>query len=174
MQSVHLHNTQQTERGDVDLRGGRMSENVFLTGNSSTLQSPNNCGVLPLHVACQHHDSINVIQYLLSLDAATLDALDIEGCTALHYTCRGAKYETITMLLETYGAVSVSKRNAHGKLPIDLLFESSEGLDRDRVEYIESVFRLLTLYPETLMNYNGNMKRPDATQNGKKRKLEAV
>eukprot|EP00984_Skeletonema_dohrnii_P005902 scaffold2089_cov125-Skeletonema_dohrnii-CCMP3373.AAC.4 len=111
MQSVHLHNTQQTERGDVDLRGGRMSENVFLTGNSSTLQSPNNC--------------------------ATFDAVDIEGCTALHYTCRGAKYETITMLLETYGAVSVSKRNAHGKLPIDLLFESSEGLDRDSVEYTE-------------------------------------
>jgi len=125
-------------------------------------------------VACQHHDSINVIQYLLSLDAATLDAVDIEGCTALHYACRGAKYETITMLLTTYDAVSVSKRNAHGKLPIDLLFESSEGLDRDSVEYTDSVFRLLTVYPEALMNYNCNMKRPDAAQNGKKRKFEAV
>jgi hypothetical protein len=81
------------------------------------------------------------------------------------------------MLLEKYDAVSVSKRNAHKKLPIDLLFESSDVLDRDSVEYTDSVFRLLKAYPDTLMNYNFDMKQPAdayATQNGKKRKLDAV
>jgi hypothetical protein len=71
-----------------------------------------------------------------------------EGNTALHYACLGAKYETITLLLEKYDAISVSKRNTHKKLPIDLLWESNEVLDREGVEYTESVFR----YPETIMN----------------------
>ena len=51
--------------------------------------------------------------------------------------------------MDKYDAVSVSKRNAQKKLPIDLLWESNEILDRESVEYTESVFRLLKAYPET-------------------------
>ena len=54
--------------------------------------------------------------------------------------------------MDKYDAVSVSKPNAQKKLPIDLLCESNEVLDRENVEYTESVFRLLKAYPETTMN----------------------
>lgn len=57
------------------------------------------------------------------------------------------------MLLDKYDAVSVSRRNAHMKLPIDLLFESNEAIDRESGEYTESVFRLLSANPEAIMNY---------------------
>ena len=61
------------------------------------------------------------------------------------------------MLLEKYGAVSVSKRNTLKKLPIYLLWErSNDILDRESIEYTESVFRLLTAHPETLMNVDMN------------------
>eukprot|EP00985_Skeletonema_marinoi_P018094 scaffold10048_cov66-Skeletonema_marinoi.AAC.2 len=146
---------------------------LLVKGNPSAIRNFDQSGVIPLHLACRHHDSTNVVQYLLSLDATTLDAVDGEGNTALHYACRGAKYETIAMLLETYNAVSVSRRNARKKLPIDL-WESNVVEDRDGIVYTESFFRLLKAYPEIVMDYNMDMKQPaaaDANQNGKKRKF---
>eukprot|EP00984_Skeletonema_dohrnii_P021402 scaffold10679_cov99-Skeletonema_dohrnii-CCMP3373.AAC.7 len=152
---------------------------LLVKGNPSAIRNIDINFALPLHVACQHHESADVIQYLVGLDTSILDAIDRKGYTALHYACRGAKYENIALLLEKYDAVSVSKRNAHGKLPIDLLWESSAVEDRESIEYTESVFRLLRAYPETVMNYNVDMKHPAAAdrcsnQNGKKRKLDAV
>ena len=126
-------------------------------------------------MACQHHDSACVVQYLLDLDIRTLRVADFDNNTALHYACRGAKYESIALLLEKYDAVSVSKRNAQNKLPIDLLWESNEVLDRESVEYTESVFRLLKAYPETVIDCIVSMKQQIKSedypsQNGKKRK----
>jgi len=150
---------------------------LLVKGNPSAIRNIDINFALPLHVACQHHSSAAVIQYLVGLDTSILDAIDRQGNTALHYACRGAKYDNIALLLEKYDAVSVSKRNAHGKLPIDLLWESSAVEDRESIEYTESVFRLLRAYPETVMNHNLDMKQEAdtyATQNGKKRKLYAV
>ncbi len=125
---------------------------LLVKGNPQALQSNDNNGALPLHVACQHHDSNDVIDFLAGLDPSTLDAVDGEGNTALHLACCGAKYDMIAMLLEKYDAVSVSKRNAHGELPIDLLWESICAVgDRESIEYTESVYRLLKAYPETVM-----------------------
>ena len=76
----------------------------------------------------------------------TLRAVDYDSNTAIHYACRGAKYDTIALLLEKYDAISISRRNAHKKLSIDLLWESNEVSDRGCVEYTESVFRLLKAY----------------------------
>ena len=121
---------------------------LLVKGNPPALQSGDIGGALPLHVACEHHDSTNVVGYLIELDTTSLSALDKDGNTALHYACRGAKYETIALLLEKFGAASVSKRNAHGKLPIDMLWESKEVDDRESVEYTEIVFQLLKAYPE--------------------------
>ena len=116
------------------------------------MQSADNNGALPLNVACQHHDSNDVIDFLAGLDPSTLDAVDGEGNTALNLACCGAKYDTITMLQEKYDAISVSKRNDPGELPIDLLWESVYAVgDRESIEYTESVFRLLKAYPETVM-----------------------
>jgi len=149
---------------------------LLVKGNPSAIRTVDTNFAMPLHVACQHHNSTKVIQYLVGLDTSTLDAMDRKGDTALHYACRGAKYDTITMLLETYGAVSVSKRNAHKKLPIDLLWDSNAVEDRESVTYTESVFRLLKAYPETMMNYNVDMKQRAkaggcSPQNEKKRKF---
>ena len=152
---------------------------LLVKGNPSAIRNVDANFAMPLHVACQHHSSAAVIQYLVGLDTSILDAVDRERNTALHYACRGAKYENIALLLEKYDAVSVSKRNAHGKLPIDVLWESSAVEDRESIEYTESVFRLLRAYPETVMNYNLDMKQQGTSdrcsnQNGKKRKLDAV
>jgi len=147
---------------------------LLVKGNPLALRSPNSSGVLPLHMACQHHDSASVVQYLVGLDTSTLDAVDRDGNTALHHACR-AQFEIITMLLEKYGAASVSKMNAHGKLPIDLLFVSDRVRDRESIDFTESVFRLLTAYPEAIMNYNVTRQQANtagcSSQSEKKRKL---
>eukprot|EP00986_Skeletonema_menzelii_P010992 scaffold5514_cov139-Skeletonema_menzelii.AAC.1 len=149
---------------------------LLVKGNPSAIRNVDSNFAMPLHVACQHHDSTSVIQYLLDLDMRTLRAVDIDNNTALHHACRGAKYDNISLLLEKYDALSVSKQNVHGKLPINLLWESDAVEDRESVEYTESIFRLLRAYPEMVMTSNTKMKRPasadaDATQVRKRRKL---
>ena len=68
----------------------------------------------------------------LSLADVTLDTIDRQGNTVLNYACLGAKYETVALLrLKSYDAESVSKRNSQKKLPIDLLWESNEVVDRE-------------------------------------------
>eukprot|EP00984_Skeletonema_dohrnii_P011394 scaffold4540_cov67-Skeletonema_dohrnii-CCMP3373.AAC.3 len=148
---------------------------LLVKGNPAAVQSPDNNGALPLHVACQHHDSANVVQYLIELDTTTLDAVDRDGNTALHFACHFARHEFIALLLGKYDGVSVSKRNARGKLPIDLLWESSEALDRDSVEYTESVFQLLKAYPEMVMTTDMQLQSDSVahtSQNRKKRKFD--
>ena len=152
---------------------------LLVKGNPHAVQSPDNNGALPLHIACQHHDSNDVIDFLVELDTATLDAVDRDGNTSLHCACRGAKYDTIVMLLDKYDAVSVSKRNAQKKLPIELLWESNAVEDRGSVEYMESIFQLLKTYPETVMNNNDDDITQQAElgvcpENGKKRKWGTV
>ena len=126
---------------------------LLAKGLPNAVRYPDNSGALPLHLACMHHKSAGVVQYLCELDATTLEAVDHENNTALHYACRVAKFETIGLLLEEYDAVSVSKQNAEGKLPIEVLWESDEVVDRESVEYTECVFRLMRAYPETVMNH---------------------
>ena len=144
---------------------------LLVKGNPHAIQYPDNTGSLPLHTACQHEDYIHVIDYLIGLDTTTLDAVDAEGNTALHLACRGPMYfffmyEIIELLLEKYGAVSVSKRNLQNKLPIELLWESNsvEEEDRESVEYVEIVFRLLKGYPETLRNVGAEMQSSSLAQ----------
>ena len=123
---------------------------LLVNGNPSAIRTIDKNGMLPLHVACKHHDSACVVGYIVSLADETLDTIDRQGNTALHYACLGAKYQTIALLLEKYDAVSVSRRNAHKKLPIELLWESNAVKDRGSFEYTDSVFRLLKAFPDTL------------------------
>jgi len=147
---------------------------LLVKGFPTALRTLDSNFALPLHIACEHHDSASVIQYLLDLDKRTVRAVDIDNNTALHYACRGAKYETIALLLEKYDAASVSKRNAHGKLPIDLLWECNAVINRESVEYTESVFQLVRAYPELVL-CNLTIKQAvdvDASRHGKKRKFD--
>ena len=154
---------------------------LLIKGNLAAIISPDNSGALPLHIACQHHDSTDIIDYLVELDNSwlvhdsTLDAVDRNGNTALHYACLGAKYDTITLLLEKYNAVSVSKRNDQEKLPIEILWESNAVEDRGSLKYTESVFQLLLSYPEMVTINNLALEQSidvDQTRNVKKRKLD--
>ncbi len=125
---------------------------LLVKGNPTALQTPDNDGALPLFLAIQHYDSTKVVDFLVGLDPNTLTAVDRGGNTALHHACHGAKHETIALLLEKYGAVSVSQSNALNKLPIHLLLESNATANReDDNKYMESIFRLLRAYPDTLM-----------------------
>jgi ankyrin repeat protein len=145
---------------------------LLVRRNPAAVISPNINGTLPLHIACEHHVSTEVIEYLVGLDPSSLDAVDRDGNTALHYACRGTKHHTIAMLVKKYDAVSVSRRNAEGKLPIevlwemeeeesffyfeesdesiDLLRESNEVNDRESVKYMGSVFQLVRAYPDMI------------------------
>ena len=72
-----------------------------MNDNPSAIRKFDNNGVISLHVACKHHDSAIVVGYIVSLADITLDTIDRQGNTALHYfACLGAKYETIALLLE--------------------------------------------------------------------------
>jgi ankyrin repeat protein len=148
---------------------------LLVQGNPSAIRSFDKDGVTPLHIACAHHESASVVQYLLGLHTSkrtlraadfALGAVDRDGNTALHYACRGAKYETIALLLDMYDAAPVSKRNDDKKLPIELLWESDRVEDRESIEYMESIFRLLRAYPEPIVNYNAKQ------QAKKKRKFD--
>ncbi len=150
---------------------------LLVKGNHHALQSPDNSGALPLHMACQHHDSASVIRYLVGLDTSTLEVVDTDGNSALHYACRGARLEIIALLLDEFGAVSVSKRNTDKKLAIDLLWESDLVSDRESIEYIDSVYRLMRAYPETAMSLGAQAQSTLAAcpgENGKKRKFGHV
>ena len=154
---------------------------LLVKGNHSAIRHSDNSGMIPLHIACQHHDSASVIQCLLDLEMGTLNAADSDNNTALHYACRGAKHETIALLLEKHDALSVSKRNAQDKLPIELLWESDAVDDRDIIEYTGSTFRLLKAYPEVIMSGCMNAKQqatsgggPSQNGSGWKRKYSNV
>ena len=149
---------------------------LLVKGNPDAVQSADNIGALPLHIACTHYESVNAIQYLVELDATTLDAVDRDGNTALHLLCGGARYDVIALLLDEFDEVSVSTRNKDGKLPIDLLWDSDAVKDRGCIEYTESMYRLLRANPEMIMGIDSQTQSYASIltlpcQSGKKRKL---
>ena len=147
---------------------------LLVAGNSSALRHADNRGMIPLHVACQHHESPSVVEYLTDLNSSTLKMKDMWQNTLLHFACGGANHAMIAFLLEKYDAVFVSTRNSHKQLPIDLLFDSEAVSDRKGIEYMESIYRLIKAYPETLMTCNTNMNERQQAQSHdrKKRKVD--
>ena len=149
---------------------------LLIKGNPSAISCADKRGMIPLHLACQNRESsAAVVEYLIKLDPTILRAKDFNDNTALHHACCSANHAIIALLTEKYGAVSVSKRNAHGQLPIDLLF-SRRAYDREGVEYTESFFRLLRAYP-AMMNCipdAATTSHPDSTMCGKKRKIDNI
>jgi hypothetical protein len=151
---------------------------LLVKGNPSAVTNLDNRGMTPLHVACQHHNSPKVVEYLIGLNATvSLRAIDFNSNALLHHACRGANHNIIALLLEKFGAASVSKRNLHNKLPIHLLLESGSVRDREGINYIESVFLLIRAHPETVIDGIQNMRREQQScvpQGGKKRKMDQM
>ncbi len=117
-----------------------------MKGNPSAVRCADNKGMIPLHVACQHHETPAVVEYLIGLNKVTLGITDGERNTVLHCACRGGNHAMIALLLDKYGSMSVSKRNAKEQLPIHLLLESNDDdvSGRDDIKYVESAYRLMT------------------------------
>ena len=65
---------------------------LLVKGNPSAISCADNRGMIPLCVACQHHESACVVEYLINLDPTTLRAKDFDDNTALHYACRGVNH----------------------------------------------------------------------------------
>ncbi len=93
--------TTRDENGQLPLHKALLSNDITLgsikllvKGNPSAVQTPDNGGALPLHLASQRSESaisISIVKYLLGLDPTSLGVVDEQGNTALHYACRGAK-----------------------------------------------------------------------------------
>ena len=131
---------------------------LILKVNPSTVRNVDNNCSLPLHLACQHHDSPLVIEHLIDLYPSSIRHIDFDHNTVLHYACRGLNYGSIALLLDKYEAASVSKRNIHNQLPIDMLFESIAVEDRESIEYTDCVYRLFRAYPVTMTMKMGTMQ----------------
>jgi len=109
--------------------------------------------MLPLHIACEFSTS-DIVQFLVELDDSFLNACDLNGNFPLHYVCRGGKCDVVKYLLER-GIPSDSERNGDNKLPIHLLCESGKDkVDRESLEYVETIWCLLLAYPETVLNFD--------------------
>jgi ankyrin repeat protein len=151
---------------------------LLVKGNPSAKRCADNRGMMPLHVACQHHESRSTVEYLFDIDPAALRAKDFEDNTALHHACRGANHAIIALLLGKYGSMYVAKRNAHNQLPIDLLLQNkNEVSDEDSVKFTESIYRLIRANPETLMHCDLEQAaelQGCLSRNRKKRKVEEL
>ena len=56
----------------------------MVQSNLSVLRATDIQGLIPLHLACHHHASTAVIQYLIDMDKSTLNIADLKGNAASH------------------------------------------------------------------------------------------
>ena len=109
-------------------------------------------GVNPVHIACKF-SSVKLVKYLVVLAGDTLNNVDANKDSPLHYACRGGNLNVVKHLLEA-NVPSVSERNNDNKLAIHLLLECVENtLDRDCLEYVETVWQLLLANPEVVRDF---------------------
>ena len=125
---------------------------LLVNGNPDALNVADQKGAYPLHIACKF-SSVKVVKYLVELAGDTLNNIDANEDSPLHYACRGGNCDVVNYLLEA-NVPSVSERNNEKKLAINLLFECGENiLDRDSLEYIETIHRLLLANPEVVRDF---------------------
>ena len=125
---------------------------LLVRGNPAAVQVSDQNGVYPLHIACKF-SSVKVVKYLVELAGDSLNNVDAKNNSPLHYACRRGNCDVVNYLLEA-NVPSVSERNNEKKLAINLLFECGENiLDRDSLEYIETVRQLLLANPEVVRDF---------------------
>ena len=125
---------------------------LLTRANPAAVQVADRRGACPLHIACEY-SSVNVVKYLVELAGDTLNNVDAKNNSLLHYACRGGNLGIVKYLLEA-NVPSVSERNDDNKLAIHLLFECGENtLDRESMEYVETVWQLLLANPEVVRDF---------------------
>ena len=126
---------------------------LMVRGNPAAVRVADQNGAHPLHIACEF-SLVKVVKYLVELYGDTvLNIVDANNNSPLHYACRGGNLRVIKYLLEV-NVPSVSERNNDNKLAIHLLFEYEENtLDRDSLEYVETVQQLILANPEVVRDF---------------------
>lgn len=120
--------------------------------NPRSLTVLDNQGRSPLHIAIQS-GQVDIALFLAEVDRNALKLRNNSGYLPLHLACLGGKCNLVNYILER-GVYGTSSRNVDGKLPIQLLMFDAD-CDRDSLEYVEAVGRLLSAYPQALV-YLGN------------------
>ena len=125
---------------------------LLMRANPTSLQVCDRNGVYPVHIACKF-SSVKVVKYFVELPGDTLNNIDANKDSPLHYACRRGNLDVVKYLLEA-NVPSVSERNNDNELAIHLLFECGENtLDRDSMDYVETVWRMLLANPEVVRDF---------------------
>jgi len=128
---------------------------LLVKGNSDAINVPDGNGMLPLAIASEV-STVGVVKYLAEFVPYRLNACDVNKNYPLHHAGRGGNCEVVAYLLETpISSASVSERNSDGMLPIHLFCEhvSKQEVEEDTPEFTETIWHLLTAYPETILNW---------------------
>lgn len=122
----------------------------IVKGNLNALHVHDTQGVVSFHLACKNN-SLDVIQFVLSLDSSLANKVDNDGCNPLHHACKGGNLEAVTFLLEQHAALAGAE-NKKKLLPVHLLTDKSGKDDVvDSKVYVEVIWSLLLTYPETVV-----------------------
>jgi len=128
---------------------------LLVKGYPDAINITGGTGMLPLDLACEV-STVSVVEYLAKLSPDRLNACDVNKNSPLHHACRGGNCKVIGYLLETpMSSASVSERNVDDMLPIHLFCKfvnEHEGEEKD-IEYAETIWCLLSAYPETVLNW---------------------
>ena len=119
----------------------------------ASIHTSNHEGLLPLHIACARA-SVDIVKYLVELDASHLSVCDIEGKFPLHLSCDTSNHDVIKYLLEK-NVSSISERTTTGMLPFHLLClsaEIKEDVTNESLECTESLWRVLAAYPDAILS----------------------
>jgi ankyrin repeat protein len=113
-----------------------------------------NLGRLPLHVACRHGSSLEVVKILIEDDEMSEQTLvaDGEGELPLHKACRGGHVSLVLFLMEKHLS-SIRLKNSAGMLPVLLMCQSSgkRRAMRDTPEFLNAIWCLLKEHPDALL-----------------------
>jgi ankyrin repeat protein len=117
---------------------------LMVADNPASLTAADSRGFIPLHIACKF-GHLDIVKYLIDAKEDSLQATTVRGHLPLHLACLSGKCHVVNYILERsdYGA----SLPIHNKLPIELLLSDLASCDRNSLEYVEAVGRLLRLNP---------------------------
>lgn len=99
----------------------------FLLQNGASVTAVDSFGSTPLHCACYSGD-LEAVKMLVAA-GAPLNATCSQGWTPLHYASMKDRTEVVRWLVNRDEEIGMDKRNAEGKLPIEMAKSGSETAD---------------------------------------------
>lgn len=116
----------------------------MVAANPDSVAVVDNRGSLPLQIACQVGD-IDIVKYLVEVNENALQICNSRGEFPLQIACHYGRCNIINHILDKSDH-GVSTKNRFKKLPIQILLFDAD-CDRDSLEFVEAMGRLLFAYP---------------------------